>query len=103
VHVVDVDAGAPGRGVPVRLLRADDGDRIEVDAARTGHDGRGALGPADRAPGTYTLVVELEQYFVDRNPFVHRVALDVVLVDGDDVHIPVLVSPRFCSFYRGVG
>ncbi|ROS78944.1 hydroxyisourate hydrolase [Cellulomonas sp. PhB143] len=112
-HVLDTAAGAPARGVEVRLeaqadARTDAGTTTEtwrvVAASTTDDDGRVTdLGPALLEPGTYRLVFATGEYFARSGtptyfPFV---AVAFRVVDDTHHHVPLLLSPFALSSYRG--
>jgi len=89
-HVLDTGRGIPAQGVRVELYA---GDEL-VGSGQTDGDGR-IRQLADAAPGNYRLV------FHPDSPFFRRVEVEVVIEDGRDYHVPLLLSPYACAIYRG--
>jgi 5-hydroxyisourate hydrolase len=89
-HVLDTGRGIPAQGVRVELYA---GDEL-VGSGQTDGDGR-IRQLADAAPGSYRLV------FHPDSPVFRRVEVEVVIEDGRDYHVPLLLSPYACAIYRG--
>ncbi|MFD7656563.1 hydroxyisourate hydrolase [Actinosynnema sp. NPDC059797] len=88
-HVLDAEAGRPRVGVPVRLER--DGEVLAT--GRTDEDGR--LRFAEQlSPGAHRLVFEVDTPFYPEITVTFR-------VEGDHLHVPVLLSPFAYTTYRG--
>ena len=94
-HVLDLAAGRPAAGIPVRVeTRAGEllGEGVTDD------DGRVAAMPLPSTAGAVVLRFDLG----DRDGFFPEVVV-VVTVDGTDerYHVPLLLSPYGYSTYRG--
>lgn len=106
-HILDTSLGKPAEGVPVRLERPDGGYNWEIiGSGMTNSDGRVAnLLPNDKPlkPGTYRLVFEIEDYFVDsgRKSFYPFVPIVFEVFDESHYHVPLLLNPFGYSTYRG--
>ena len=108
-HVLDTAHGRPGRGIGVKLFSLE-GDRHLVASATTNDDGRtdGPLleGETFRA-GCYELEFAVGAYFaeagisLDNPPFLDDVVVRFSLAEGENYHVPLLVSPWSYSTYRG--
>lgn len=107
-HVLDTARGVPGAGIGVKLF-ALDGGRHLVASAVTNADGRtddALLHDETFRAGTYELEFSIGEYFGDavsgdKPPFLGDVVIRVSLADGEDYHVPLLVSPWSYSTYRG--
>jgi 5-hydroxyisourate hydrolase len=103
-HVLDTARGAPAAGVPVRLESVSGVDQ-EIGRASTDADGRvREIGP-DRLPrGTYRLVFDTAAYFAQQRTagFFPEVAITFTVDgDGQQYHVPLLLSPFGYATYRG--
>ncbi|MGI9146489.1 MAG: hydroxyisourate hydrolase [Chloroflexota bacterium] len=102
-HVLDVERGAPARGVPVELYRGDQ----SLVRAETNADGRVAdLADGSLEPGTtYRLTFDVAAYLAAQgraNPFLQRVSIDFEVRAADPhCHLPMLLSAHACTVYRG--
>ena len=107
-HVLDTARGVPGGGIGVKLF-ALDGGRHLVASTVTNGDGRTdepLLHDDTFRAGTYELEFSVGEYFSDAvagsdPPFLGDVVIRVALADGEDYHVPLLVSPWSYSTYRG--
>jgi 5-hydroxyisourate hydrolase len=106
-HILDTSLGKPAAGVPVRLERPISGYEWEIIASGiTNSDGRvpNLLPNNDALPkGTYRLVFEIEDYFLDsdRTCFYPFIPIVFDVVDGTHYHVPLLLNPFGYSTYRG--
>jgi 5-hydroxyisourate hydrolase len=92
-HVLDTEQGTPARGVRVELFRGDD----LVASGQTDDDGRIRQLADGLAPDTYRLV-----FHPASSPFFRRIELEIQIdQDGQNLHIPLLISPYACTSYRG--
>jgi len=108
-HVLDTAQGKPGRGIGIKLFSLD-GDRHLVASAVTNQDGRTdsplLLDETFRA-GSYELEFAVGNYFREQGmtlaepPFLGDVVLRFSLAEGENYHVPLLVSPWSYSTYRG--
>jgi len=108
-HVLDTARGIPGRGIGIKLFSLD-GDRHLVASATTNEDGRTdtpLLDDETFRSGRYELEFAVGNYFdgagiaVADPPFLDDVVLRFSLEDGQNYHVPLLVSPWSYSTYRG--
>jgi 5-hydroxyisourate hydrolase len=98
-HVLDTAAGAPARGVRVRLWRLEGGGARAAGEGVTDDDGRirDLLGGVPLERGTYRLAFELGD-----GRFFTAASLDVVIDDpGRSHHVPLLLAPFGITSYRG--
>jgi 5-hydroxyisourate hydrolase len=108
-HVLDTAQGVPGQGVSVKLFSLD-GDRHLVASATTNSDGRTdepLLNEETFRAGQYELEFAVGAYFREaatpsaEPPFLDDVVIRVTLAEGQNYHVPLLVSPWSYSTYRG--
>jgi 5-hydroxyisourate hydrolase len=108
-HVLDTAQGMPGEGVTVKLFSLD-GDRHLVASTTTNADGRTdepLLNDETFRAGQYELEFAVGEYFratglpVSEPPFLDNVVIRVTLAEGQNYHVPLLVSPWSYSTYRG--
>jgi len=108
-HVLDTAQGMPGQGISVKLFSLQ-GDRHLVASSVTSADGRTdepLLNDETFRAGTYELEFAIGAYFhgtdlpLAEPPFLDDVVIRVSLVDGQNYHVPLLVSPWSYSTYRG--
>jgi 5-hydroxyisourate hydrolase len=93
-HVLDVSRGAPVAGVAVKLGSA--------EARVTDADGRIAdLGAGGVELGSHRIEFELGGYFGGRPHLFDRVAFVIEVAEARHYHVPLLITPFSCSFYRG--
>ena len=107
-HILDLGAGAPARGVTVKL-EIDGGARgwVSLGERRTDDDGRvrDFLGPGaalDR--GRYRLTFEVGEYFRARGAtnFHPRIPVEIEVADAaQHYHVPLLLSAHGYTTYRG--
>ena len=106
-HILDTTLGKPAAGVPVRLEKPVSGYQWDIIASGiTDQDGRlQDLLPNERPleTGTYRLVFEIEDYFVDsgRRCFYPFIPIVFDIEDGEHYHIPLLLNPFGYATYRG--
>jgi 5-hydroxyisourate hydrolase len=92
-HVLDTERGRPARGVHVELYR---GDEL-LATAETDDDGRIRQLADGLAPDTYRLV-----FHPASSPFFRRIELELQIEQGgENLHVPLLISPYACTSYRG--
>lgn len=108
-HVLDTAQGRPGHGISIKLFSLQ-GDRHLVASSMTNADGRTdelLLNDETFRAGTYELEFAIGAYFrgtdlpLAEPPFLDDVVIRVSLVDGQNYHVPLLVSPWSYSTYRG--
>ena len=107
-HILDISAGAPAVGVPVKLeLKSKAAGWEKVGGGETDADGRvGDLMDAKVVfvPGHYRLTFETAVYFLGREieSFYPQVEVVFTVRDVDQhYHVPLLLSPFGYSTYRG--
>jgi hydroxyisourate hydrolase len=92
-HVLDTERGRPARGVRVELYR---GEEL-LASGETDEDGRIRQLADALVPDTYRLV-----FHPVSSPFFRRIELEVQIDEsGQNLHVPLLVSPYACTTYRG--
>jgi len=108
-HVLDTANGTPAKGVTVKLFSLQ-GDRHLVASATTNGDGRTGhplLDDETFLAGHYELEFSMGDYFettgaeLSDPPFLDSVVIRFHLQDGQNYHVPLLVSPWSYSTYRG--
>lgn len=108
-HVLDTAQGKPGSGIAVKLFSLQ-GDRHLVASAVTNADGRTDAPLMDEETfraGRYELEFAVGAYFeaqgidVAEQPFLDDVVIRFSLCEGQNYHVPLLVTPWSYSTYRG--
>lgn len=108
-HVLDTAQGKPAHGVGIKLFSLQ-GDRHLVASATTNDDGRTDAPLLDAETfraGSYELEFAIGSYFLaagmtlDEPPFLDDVVVRFSLAEGQNYHVPLLVSPWSYSTYRG--
>lgn len=108
-HILDTAHGKPGAGIGVKLF-ALQGDRHLVASAVTNSDGRTEqplLDDETFRAGRYELEFTVADYFAatgirsDEPPFLDEIVIRFAVSDGENYHVPLLVSPWSYSTYRG--
>ena len=108
-HVLDTAQGVPGQGVSVKLFSLV-GDRHLIASTTTNADGRTddpLLNEETFRAGRYELEFAVGAYFRNSDlpstepPFLDDVVIRVTLAEGQNYHVPLLVSPWSYSTYRG--
>jgi len=110
-HVLDTAHGKPAAGISIRLFSLrDDGHRHLVARAVTNEDGRTdepLLDAETFRPGCYELDFAVGRYFAElgvtgaNTPFLDDVVVRFTMADGENYHVPLLVTPWSYSTYRG--
>ena len=105
-HVLDTSLGSPAEGVPVVLLRIEEGSATELARGETNTDGRvtDLLPAGEAAPGVYRLVFDTAAYFTGTGREAFYPAVEVLFTveeNGGHYHVPLLLSPFGYSTYRG--
>ena len=109
-HVLDTAHGRPAAGMPLELLRIENGQRQSLKTTTTNRDGRTdepLLTEEEFETGVYEIVFDVGAYFagepdVPEPPFLDRVPLRFGVADpGSHYHVPLLASPWSYSTYRG--
>ncbi|MDQ6688754.1 MAG: hydroxyisourate hydrolase [Actinomycetota bacterium] len=102
-HVLDSVAGAPARGMSLRLERA---DGVPVGAGHTNSDGRcpELTEGLELEVGIYRLRFDTGAWFAERNTPYFYPSVELVFEVTDAAahyHVPLLLSPFAYSTYRG--
>ncbi len=106
-HILDVSAGFPARGVPVKLERETSAGWEIIGLGKTDEDGRlrDLLdSDFDLEAGNYRLTFDTESYFRQRQVegFYPQVTVAFTVRDAaQHYHVPLLLSPFGYSTYRG--
>ncbi len=107
-HVLDLASGRPAAGVPVNLLRKEDGGTWrEIGRGVTDADGRARtlLPEGSRVePGAYRLTFDTLSHFKTNrsSTFFPEISVTFNVEDSSRPHhIPLLLSPFGYSTYRG--
>ena len=93
-HVLDLVAGAPAAGLPVRLDHRGDNGWMEVARGSTDADGRWRYGD-EPGPGVYRWLFE------PSGQFFPEIAIVFVKRDEAHLHVPLLLSAFGYSTYKG--
>jgi 5-hydroxyisourate hydrolase len=108
-HVLDTACGCPAAGVTVILELRHQSEWIPIGRGTTDHNGRLMDLTEEKhplGPGTYRLTFDTGTYHRDQgvaSPFFPAIKIVFnVASTGEDVHVPLLVSPFGYSTYRGV-
>jgi 5-hydroxyisourate hydrolase len=99
-HVLDVSAGRPAAGVPVRVDRETEDGWNPLAAGRTGADGRLSGWAVILEPGVYRLVYDTAAY-LGPTAFFPEVTVVFRVGKSTDYHVPLLLSPFGYSRYLG--
>ena len=108
-HVLDTAQGQPGKDIGVKLFSLQGGRHL-IASAITNADGRTdepLLNEETFRPGKYELEFAVGDYYrktgspVTEPPFLDDVVIRVTLAEGQNYHVPLLVSPWSYSTYRG--
>ena len=106
-HILDSEAGAPGRGIHVILYKLGEDDRpIRLTQALTDDDGRirDLLG-RPMSPGVYRIEFNLAGVRgtgTGDDRFFRRMTLDLRVEDvARSYHVPLLLAPFSLMTYRG--
>ena len=108
-HVLNTAQGKPGSGIAVKLFSLQ-GDRHLVASAVTNTDGRTDAPLMDEETfraGRYELEFAVGSYFeeqgieVAEQPFLDEIVIRFSLSEGQNYHVPLLVTPWSYSTYRG--
>lgn len=105
-HVLDLQSGLGGAGVPVLLMKKSaDGSWAKVATAETSENGRiKSFGnSALFKEGTYKLTFDMTSYHKsEAETFFPEINLVFNVIDASaHYHVPVVVSPYGYSTYRG--
>lgn len=106
-HILDVSAGIPARGVPVRLERQTSSGWEIIGKGKTDADGRlrDLLAPGEKlVGGNYRLIFDTGDYFEKKQIEAFYPQVIVIFFIKDEAqhyHVPLLLSPFGYSTYRG--
>lgn len=105
-HVLDTAAGGPAVGMSVVLEVRQGSEWIRASSGRTDERGRIASWSDELpvGPGVYRLIFDTGTYQRERGVtafFPEVQVIFTVRADGEQVHVPLLVSPFGYSTYRG--
>lgn len=105
-HVLDTVSGEPARGVAVVLEIHRSTDWVRLSSGRTDERGRliAMSDSADAGPGVYRFTFDTGSYHraCSIKPFFPEVQVMFTLQEpGENVHLPLLISPYGYSTYRG--
>lgn len=107
-HILDISAGRPASGVPVKLeFRSKSAGWEEVGRGETDADGRTAdliSSKVSFVPGHYRLTFETAVYFLSQEIQAFYPQVEVIFTVRDvnqKYHVPLLLSPFGYSTYRG--
>jgi 5-hydroxyisourate hydrolase len=104
-HVLNTGIGRPASGMEVVLEMRRGADWVRISSGRTDDHGRLALiksGTTDL--GVYRLTFDINDYYRAHRPAPFFPEIQVIFragSEGEDVHLPLLVSPFGYSTYRG--
>ena len=108
-HILDLAKGQPAGGVRVRILAVGE-ERKELGSVLTNKDGR-IDEPfeidTNKFGDQYELHFEIGPYFQGNDlepvepPFLDTIILRFRVLDSENYHVPLLVSPWGYSVYRG--
>ena len=106
IHVLDISKGKPAEGMTVILKKHNDGDATkEISRGITNHDGRiiDLAREFSLNQRVYEIIFEIDSYFAreEKECFYPRVSILFKLSEGENYHIPLLLSPFGYSTYRG--
>jgi 5-hydroxyisourate hydrolase len=108
-HILDTMHGVPAANVDVRLYAAGNAREL-VASTTTNDDGRTPhplLDQDDIVAGPYELEFDIGAYFRARGAavadpaFLDTVVIRFAVAEGENYHVPLLVSPWSYSTYRG--
>jgi 5-hydroxyisourate hydrolase len=108
-HVLDAARGRPGAGIAIKLFSLAGGRHLVASTVTNG-DGRTDRPLLDEETfraGSYELEFLVAEYFadaglpVDNPPFLSEVIVRVTVAEGQNYHVPLLVTPWSYSTYRG--
>ncbi len=102
-HILDTSLGSPAESVLVKLLKKDGNTWRDLAKGNTNADGR-FIFDCEKAPGTYQIIFEIEEYFKKkgRDFFFMNVQVVFKVVDiGRKYHVPLLLNPFGYSTYKG--
>lgn len=109
-HVLDIAGGRPAEGLRIDLYRIDGEDRTKLLSTATNSDGRtdGPLLPSGNLrTGVYEIVFHAGGYLrrsghnLQQPMFLDEIPIRFGVSEGQDYHVPLLLSPFGYSTYRG--
>ncbi len=101
-HVLDVGAGRPAAGIPVRAERWTPEGFASVAAALTDADGRipSLLAAGEWRAGRWQLVYELADY-LGADALFQKVTIELNPATSERLHVPLLLNRFGFTVYRG--
>ena len=101
-HVLDVEAGRPAAGVPVRAERWSDGAWQPAGSGVSGVDGRIAalVDLSGWVPGRWRLVFDTAAVH-GPDSFYPRVTVELTVREAVHHHVPLLLARHCYTTYRG--
>ena len=101
-HVLDVDAGRPVPGVPVRVQCRDAGSWTDVATGTTDADGRitRLVDEQSWRAGRWRLVFDVAAVHGPQ-AFYPEIVIDVQVSSTDHHHVPLLLARHGYTTYRG--
>jgi 2-oxo-4-hydroxy-4-carboxy-5-ureidoimidazoline decarboxylase len=110
-HVLDIQAGRPGQGIPIELTEIGDDERRIVARAVTNADGRTDQPLIEGRPlpiGLYELSFRVAAYFAAQQvglvepAFLDTIPIRFAIAEPEGhYHVPLLVTPWSYTTYRG--
>jgi len=105
-HVLDLVAGGPAQGVPVRLDHLDGTTWVRLAQGQTDADGRlpGLLPAEAPQQGTFRLCFDTGSWFARTQTVAFYPEVPIVFridAPGAHYHVPLLLGPFGYSTYRG--
>lgn len=101
-HVLDIGAGHPAAGIPVRAERVEAGASVVVSSATTDTDGRVAtlVDESDWGAGVWRLIFDVRDYLGAEALF-PTVTVELSVLSARKMHVPLLLNRYGYSVYRG--
>jgi 5-hydroxyisourate hydrolase len=102
-HVLDTVLGKPGAAIAVRLERLEADGWTIAGSSATDADGRCKDIAPDAAAGTYRMTFATGDYFgrAGRKSIYPEISIAFLCGDGEDYHLPLLLSDNSYTTYRG--
>ena len=109
-HVLDTAGGRPAEGLGIDLYRIDGEDRTRLCSTETNSDGRTdepLVHPGELRTGIYEIVFHAGGYLrrsgrdLQQPLFLDEIPIRFGVSEGQNYHVPLLLSPFGYSTYRG--
>ena len=109
-HVLDIYSGKPGKGIKVDLYYLQNDKKEKVNSIILNNDGRAdkpLVEGSNFKEGKYEMIFFVGDYFkkitnTSSTPFLDDVVIKFGISNTKEhYHVPLLVSPRSYSTYRG--